>query len=58
MNSYLLTETAQQDIEEIVSYIQIENPNAALKFANKFYDAIDLLTPVRSLNYFKSISCD
>lgn len=41
--NYSLSPIAEQDIDEIVSYIALDNPGAALKFLDALYDAMDNL---------------
>jgi len=43
MNKYFLSPTAEQDADEIVTYIAQENPQAAMKFLDALYEAMDLL---------------
>jgi len=43
MRSYFLSPIAEQDIDEIVSYIAHENSSAALKLLDALYDAMDKL---------------
>lgn len=43
MKNYFLSHIAEQDIDEIVSYIANENPNAALKLLDALYEAMDNL---------------
>lgn len=44
MKNYFLSLIAEQDIDEIVSYIASDNPHAALKFLDELYQAMDMLT--------------
>ncbi len=41
MKSYRLSEVAEQDISEIVSYIAEENAPASSRLLDKLYEAID-----------------
>lgn len=43
MRTYFLSTIAEQDIDEIVSYIAHENPNAALKLLDALYEAMAML---------------
>ena len=43
MNEYVLSPAAEQDIDEIVSYIVQENPVAALKLLDAVYEAMEML---------------
>ena len=43
MRSYFLSPIAEQDIDEIVSYITHENPSAALKLLDAMFEAMDML---------------
>jgi plasmid stabilization system protein ParE len=43
MKTYFLSSVAEQDIDEIVSYIIHENPNAALRLLDALYEAMDIL---------------
>ncbi|MBP9722727.1 MAG: type II toxin-antitoxin system RelE/ParE family toxin [Gammaproteobacteria bacterium] len=43
MSSFDLTLLAEQDLDEIVTYISNENKNAALNLLNNFFDAFNLI---------------
>lgn len=43
MSSYFLSAVAEQDIDEIVSYITHENPDASLKLLDSLFEAMDML---------------
>lgn len=43
MSEYYLSPIAEQDIEDIVSYIARENADAALQLLDTLYDAMDKL---------------
>lgn len=43
MKAYCLSTIAEQDIDDIVSYIAHENPNAALKLLDTIYEAMDTI---------------
>ncbi len=43
MNKYFLSDAAEQDVDEILTYIAKENHDAALKFLNALYECMDLL---------------
>jgi plasmid stabilization system protein ParE len=43
MNTYFLSSIAEQDIEDIVSYIAQENPNAAMRLLEGLFDAMNKL---------------
>ena len=44
MKSYFLSSIAEQDLDEIISFISNENPPAALKFLDELYQAMNLLS--------------
>ena len=44
METYFLSSVAEQDIDEIISYISNENPSAALKFLDELYEAMSILS--------------
>lgn len=46
MRHYALTYAAEQDIEDIVTYIAQDNPPAALKLLDNFYEDCSLLTEI------------
>ncbi|MBS0351120.1 MAG: type II toxin-antitoxin system RelE/ParE family toxin [Proteobacteria bacterium] len=43
MSKYFLSHIAEQDIDEIITYIAQENPKSALKFLDSLYESMDLL---------------
>lgn len=43
MKTYFLSSIAEQDIDEIVSYIAYENPTAAFDLLDGMYDTMNLL---------------
>lgn len=43
MKHYLISPMAEQDIDEIVTYIAQENPSAALKLLDRLYEAMNKL---------------
>ncbi|MBB72842.1 MAG: plasmid stabilization system family protein [Legionellales bacterium] len=43
MTNYYLTEIAEQDIDDIVSYIAVENKNAALKLLDSLFKSLAML---------------
>lgn len=43
MQSYFLAEVAEQDIDNIVSYIAQDSPKTALKFLDSLYDTMGKL---------------
>lgn len=43
MSTYFLSPIAEQDIDEMVSYIAQENPSAAMKLLDTLYAAMDNL---------------
>lgn len=43
MKNYFLSYIAEQDIDEIVTYIAQENPTAAYKFLDEIFGAMNLL---------------
>lgn len=43
MNTYFLSPLAEQDIDEIVSYIAQENLQAAIKLLDALYESMDML---------------
>jgi plasmid stabilization system protein ParE len=43
VKSYYLSLTAEQDIEDIVSYIALENSEAAFRFLDDLYELMTLL---------------
>ena len=43
MNTYFLSAIAEQDIDDIVSYLAKENSTAALKLLDSLYDAMNML---------------
>jgi plasmid stabilization system protein ParE len=44
MKEYFLSAIAEQDIDEIVSYIAQENASAALTFLDTLYESMDMLS--------------
>lgn len=44
MKEYFLSAIAEQDIDEIVSYIAHENASAALTFLDTLYESMDMLS--------------
>ena len=42
--AYYLSLTAEQDIEEVITYLAEENVNAAYEFVDSLYDAFEKLT--------------
>jgi plasmid stabilization system protein ParE len=44
MKSYFLSSVAEQDIDEIISYISNENQSAALKFLDELYVTMDMIS--------------
>jgi plasmid stabilization system protein ParE len=42
--SYVITETAEQDLEEILAYIAQDNLQAAYKWLDKLYEAMEKLS--------------
>ena len=44
MNQYFLSSIAENDIDEIISYIALENQAAASKFLNKLFETFDMLS--------------
>lgn len=44
MKEYFLSAIAEQDIDEIISYIAQENSNAALTFLDTLYESMDMLS--------------
>jgi plasmid stabilization system protein ParE len=42
--NYFISPAAEQDIDEIVTYIAQENPNAAHQFLDSLYDAMEKLS--------------
>jgi len=53
MKDYFLSAIAEQDIDEIVSYIAEENPIAAFALLDEVYDAMDLLASNPQMGYKK-----
>lgn len=51
MSSYRVTEAAQRDIEEIISTIADENPDAAEILEDRIYEAFDLLTEMPGIGH-------
>ena len=43
MRRYLLSPIAEQDIDDIISYIAQDNPAAAMKMLDSFFTAMDML---------------
>jgi len=43
MRRYLLSPIAEQDIDDIISYIAQDNPTAAMKMLDSFFTAMDML---------------
>src|SRR5579872_3533412 len=43
MRKYLIAPVAEQDIDEIISFIAEDNPRAALKILDNLYEAMDRL---------------
>lgn len=43
MKEYFLSQIAEQDVDEIISYIAQENPKAAFKFLDALYETMNLL---------------
>jgi toxin ParE1/3/4 len=43
MKNYYLSQIAEQDVDDIVTYMAQENPAAAFKFLDALYEAMDLL---------------
>lgn len=43
MKEYFLSAIAEQDIDEIISYIAQENANAALTFLDSLYESMNML---------------
>ncbi len=43
MSKYFLSRIAEQDIDEIITYIAQENPKAAMKFLDSLYESMSLL---------------
>lgn len=43
METYFLSTIAEQDIDELISYIANDNPSAALKFLDELYVAMNML---------------
>src|SRR5690242_8821323 len=44
MRRYLLALVAEQDLDEIVSYIAQDSPKAALQMLDHFFEAMDILS--------------
>jgi len=43
MGSYIVTEGAEQDLNEISRYIATDNPDAAIRLTYRFFDLFELL---------------
>ena len=43
MNTYFLSPISEQDIEDIISYLAIENPATASKLLDSLYEAMNML---------------
>lgn len=43
MSHYFLSQEAEEDIDEIVSYMAYENPTIALKFLDRLYQSMERL---------------
>lgn len=43
MNNYFVSPVAEQDIENIISYIALKNVDAALKFLDSIYPSMEML---------------
>lgn len=43
MKNYLISPAAEQDIDELITYISQENPSAALKRLDRLYEAMNIL---------------
>ncbi len=53
MKNYFLSATAEQDIDEIISYIAEGNKTAALKLLDVLYDTLDMLAANPNMGYKK-----
>ena len=51
MKNYFLSFSAEHDIDEIVSYIAIENPKAAFTLLDEVYDSMDKLAENPAMGY-------
>jgi plasmid stabilization system protein ParE len=51
MTSYFLSPAAEQDIEEIVSFLAEENPRAAFTLLDEVYEAMDTLACNPAMGY-------
>lgn len=53
MRQYTISPAAEQDMEDIVSYIAQDNPNAALNLLDTFYEAMDKLATHPQLGHYR-----
>jgi len=52
--TYQVTPQAELDIEEVVQYISLDNPTAALMMLERFYDAFRLLAENPSIGHTRA----
>ncbi len=53
MSTYFLSPAAEQDIDEIVTYLARENPKAALNLLNTLYTTMDKLADNPNLGHIR-----
>lgn len=58
MKHYFLSSTAEQDIDEILSYIAKENPIAAFTLLDEVYEAMDMLASNPEVGYKRDYLSD
>jgi plasmid stabilization system protein ParE len=52
-NSFVLTDLAQEDLDEIIDFIAMDNPTSARAVLNKFYDAFAILADNSQIGHIK-----
>ena len=58
MGRYLLTDSAQSDLREIISYIRQRNPNAARRVKREFRDAMRKLADFPQMGHLRADVAD
>lgn len=52
-SNYVLSHTAEQDIDEIITYIAQENPPSAIKFLDSLFESMDRLADFPEMGHLR-----
>ncbi|RJP25997.1 MAG: type II toxin-antitoxin system RelE/ParE family toxin [Candidatus Omnitrophota bacterium] len=54
MSQFILSPAAQRDIFDIIEYIAKDNPRAALRLSDQFYQTFEKLSKTPGMGYYRS----